>query len=172
VVDRIHGTGTLSSTLARTLALVGPVARASGIAQDVRVDRPYGAYRHQAVHVQHEDGGDVKARLLVKAHEVEEGCRLALGFLDLGALEARGARTLPVAPLEGPRTGVGSVESPRGEYLTWVSLDGDGKLQRVHIRDPSFLNWPAIEYAVKGNIVPDFPLCNKSLNLSYSGFDR
>ncbi|EQD60659.1 hydrogenase subunit [mine drainage metagenome] len=71
-----------------------------------------------------------------------------------------------------PPRGLGWVESPRGEFLVYVQLGADGTLQRVHVRDPSFLTWPAIEYAVRGNVVPDFPLCNKSLNLSYSGYDR
>ena len=171
VFDRIHGTGTVPLNVAMALQLVGPVARASGLDRDVRSDMPYGPYVGRVVHVPHEQSADVEARLRVKAAEVIEGCRLVLEFLADGATEAPAAPPLVSGGLD-ERHGLGLVESPRGEYLTWVSIAPDGRLARVHVREPSFLNWPAIEYAVKGNIVPDFPLCNKSLNLSYSGFDR
>ena len=172
VVDRLRGTGVITRDVATALGLVGPVARASGLDRDVRRDRPRGPYRETDVRVATRDTGDVEARLGVKVAEVVEAARLALAMLDGGALRPirTGDAISPSVP-EG-RRGLGLVESPRGEYLVAVRLDGEGRLARVHVRDPSFLNWPAIEYAVRGNIVPDFPLCNKSLNLSYSGFDR
>ena len=170
VVDRIHDTGQISREVARNLALVGPVARASGIDGDVRRDRPYGPYREVDVRVALRSAGDVEARLQVKGAEILEACRLVEKFLDGGALDVpRGPETSdPLASGEG----MGIVEAPRGELVVAVRLGKDSRVLRVHFRDPSYLNWPAIEYAVRGNIVPDFPLCNKSLNLSYSGFDR
>lgn len=169
IMDRLRGTGVISGDVAEALGLVGPTARASGVDRDVRKDRPYGAYREAEIHVAQGSTGDVESRLWVKVEEVLEASRLFRLFLErAGGGEA--SRTMEL-PRDGPAFGLGMVESPRGEFLVAVSLD-QGKLARVHVRDPSFLNWPAIEYAVRGNIVPDFPLCNKSLNLSYSGFDR
>jgi Ni,Fe-hydrogenase III large subunit len=172
VEDRMLGTGAISSEVAEALNLVGPVARASGIDRDHRRDRPYGAYRDHPARVVLKERGDVAARLSVKVQEIREACRLAGAFLtDLRA----GAPVLspqPAGRLRGEAHGLGWVESPRGEYLVYVAIESGPTLSRVHLRDPSFLNWPAIERAVQGNIVPDFPLCNKSLNLSYSGNDR
>ncbi len=171
VMDRVRGTGVVSKEVARALELVGPVARASGLDRDVRRDRPYGAYRGTELRVTHGSTGDVEARLRVKVDEVVEASRLFGTFLR----RSGEAPAVPPAepPRDGPGFGVGLVEAPRGELLFAVSLDLErGKLSRVHVREPSYLNWPAIEYAVHGNILPDFPLCNKSLNLSYSGFDR
>ena len=170
VVDRLRGTGEVRTDVARALALVGPAARASGLDRDVRRDRPYGAYREVAVRVAGERAGDVEARLKVKVAEIAEACRLASEFQRAGALGS--AKAPSSLPARSAGDGLGVVEAPRGEFLIWVSVGEEGTLRRVHVRDPSYLNWPAIEYAVKGNIVPDFPLCNKSLNLSYSGFDR
>ena len=172
VVDRLEGTGEISRWVAELMHFVGPVARASGLRIDLRHDRPYGAYVGTEVRVPRGLTGDVRARLVVKVEEIVESCRLAEEFL----------RRLPAdrSPVESPRpptpgerrSGLGWVESPRGEFLVHVTIGPDARLERVHVRDPSFLNWPAIEFAVRGAILPDFPLCNKSLNLSYSGYDR
>ncbi|MCI4368329.1 MAG: NADH-quinone oxidoreductase subunit C [Thermoplasmata archaeon] len=172
VEDRLLGTGVISRAMAEALNLVGPVARASGVDRDLRRDRPYGAYRDHPVRTTLGEKGDVAARLQVKVEEVREGCRLAGVFLEGLGAEPTVAPREPVPRLREAAHGLGWVESPRGEFLVWVALDAQGTLSRVHVRDPSFLNWPAIERAVQGNIVPDFPLCNKSLNLSYSGYDR
>ena len=173
IMDRLRGTGVIPLEVAEALGLVGPAARASGLDRDVRRDRPYGPYAHERVRVRvaSRSEGDVEGRFEVKVAEVLEACRLARHFLGEGGstsgspIPSRSAQT---------RHGLGIVESPRGEFLVALRASEQGKrvLTRVHVRDPSFLNWPAIEYAVRGNIVPDFPLCNKSLNLSYSGFDR
>ncbi|MDE1819666.1 MAG: NADH-quinone oxidoreductase subunit C [Euryarchaeota archaeon] len=171
IMDRLRGTGTVPLAVADALGMVGPAARASGADRDVRRDRPYGAYRNEEVRVARQDAGDVEARLRVKVEEVREASRLAQAFLKRGALGGAVSVDGGVPSVSGERFGLGIVESPRGEFLFAVSID-HGSLQRVHVREPSFLNWPAIEYAVRENIVPDFPLCNKSLNLSYSGFDR
>jgi Ni,Fe-hydrogenase III large subunit/NADH:ubiquinone oxidoreductase subunit C len=171
VMDRLRGTGGIPPDLAECLGMVGPAARASDVDRDVRRDRPYGAYAGLEVRVATRTEGDVAARFAVKLEEVAEAWRLARAFAErLGD---------PVAPAPGPlRTvagdglGRGLVEAPRGEWFTAVRLADDGSLARVHVREPSFMGWPALEYAVKEAIVPDFPLCNKSLNFSYSGFDR
>lgn len=172
VVDRLQGTGTIPRWIAELMHFVGPTARASGLRIDLRQDRPYGAYLENPVRVPRGIEGDVQARLVVKVEEIVEACRLARGFVS----GASGSRTqpndTPTPRGNERRSGLGWVESPRGEFLVHVTLGPGGRLERVHARDPSFLNWPAIELAVRDNIVPDFPLCNKSLNLSYSGYDR
>jgi formate hydrogenlyase subunit 5 len=171
VVDRLQGTGKIPRWTAEELHFLGPTARASGLRIDLRVDRPYGAYRGREVRVPRGLEGDVQDRLKVKVQEIVEACRLSSLFLPQAAT-AGPAASPPSAPPGDLRAGLGWVESPRGEFLVYVVVGTDGCLERVHIRDPSFLTWPAIEHAVHGNIVPDFPLCNKSLNLSYSGYDR
>jgi Ni,Fe-hydrogenase III large subunit len=172
VVDRIRGTGEVSPAIARALQLVGPTGRASGIDHDVRRDRPYGIYRSLAVRVPTEARGDVEARLRLYALEAAEAGRLAARWVE-SALAAPGVGRIAPEP-QGERAahGLGVVESPRGEWLVRMVQDARGRLVRVHVREPSFLNWRALKYAARCAIVPDFPLCNKSFNLSYSGFDR
>ncbi len=171
VVDRLQGTGIVPRWLAEMLHFLGPTARASGLRIDLRADRPYGAYHGREVRVPRGLAGDVLARLTVKVQEILEACRLATLFHR--SLNGGVAWRVPVpAPNSSAAAGLGWVESPRGELLVYVQTGTDGRLQRVHVRDASFLTWPAIEFAVRGNIVPDFPLYNKSLNLSYSGYDR
>ncbi len=172
VVDRLQGTGTIPRWIAELMHFVGPTARASGLRIDLRHDRPYGAYLGNEVRVPRGIDGDVQARLVVKIEEIVESCRLAQRFLSSVRQGVSVPGDVPAQPGTEGRSGLGWVESPRGEYLVHVTLGPGAKLERVHVRDPSFLNWPAIELAVRGNIVPDFPLCNKSLNLSYSGYDR
>jgi len=172
VLDRLQGTGTLPRWIAELMHFVGPTARASGLRIDLRHDRPYGAYVGEEVRVPRGIDGDVLARLGVKVDEIVEACRLGRSFLARTPERAPNPRDFLRPSASGSRTGLGWVESPRGEFLVHVSLGADARLERVHVRDPSFLNWPAIELAVRENIVPDFPLCNKSLNLSYSGYDR
>lgn len=172
VVDRVQGTGTIPRWIAELMHFVGPTARASGLRIDLRHDRPYGAYLGSEVRIPRGTDGDVQARLLVKIEEVVEACRLARGFLSRIPEEGTPIGAVPLPPRTEGRSGLGWVESPRGELLVHVTLGAGARLERVHVRDPSFLNWPAIELAVRENVVPDFPLCNKSLNLSYSGYDR
>lgn len=171
VVDRLQGTGVVPREVADLLHFLGPTARASGLRVDLRVDRPYGPYVGREVRVPRGLEGDVASRLNIKVQEIIEACRLASEFATTLRRGGEHRITVP-SPTSFALPGLGWVESPRGEFLVYVQLGEDGKLQRVHVRDPSFLTWPAIEHAVRGNIVPDFPLCNKSLNLSYSGYDR
>lgn len=168
--DRLDGTGILSHQAAQDLGIVGMAARASGVDGDLRRDHPTDGYEGLHFQVPVEDGGDVRARLMVRAREIEQ----SLVILDQ-VLSA-----LPDTPLAAPlpdrlpaKAGaLGWVEAWRGPCLHWVATDDRGEISRVKITDPSFLNWPGVVQAVPGNIIPDFPVINKSFNLSYSGNDR
>ena len=168
VMDRLEGTGQLTTPIARDHGVLGYVARASGIDTDARRDHPYAAYGELEVRVPVFQSGDVKARTLVRVEEARESARLvreAMRRLPAGPL------TAPLGPLSAFAPAFGLVEGWRGAILHWVMADAAGRLHRVKIMDPSFLNWRPLSYALLKNIVPDFPLCNKSFNQSYSGND-
>ncbi len=167
VQNRFEGAGILSSESARDLGVVGPVARASGIDYDVRRDHPYGGYEEQTFQVPMTHYGDVMARARIRIEEVTESARLiqqTAGALPDGSVLAH-------ANPAGDVNGFSAVESPRGELLYCLKARG-GRLALCHIQSPSFRNWPAMPHAVAGNVIADFPLINKSFNLSYSGCDR
>lgn len=167
VQNRFDSAGVLKPQVARDFAVVGPVARASGIHMDVRRDHPYGLYKHLEIPVPCLHYGDVMARARIRIEEVV----VSVGLIQktLGSLP-EGPCSVPAA---GPEraSGYSAVESPRGELLYWVEIN-DGRVARCHIKSPSFQNWPALPWAVIGNVIADFPLINKSFNLSYSGCDR
>jgi Ni,Fe-hydrogenase III large subunit/NADH:ubiquinone oxidoreductase subunit C len=168
VLERLQGTGRLTTRTAREMQVVGMVARASGIATDARRDAPFAPYDALDVRVAVYDTGDVWARTMVRLDEARESARLIATLLD-GLPDGDAA-----APLGALRTGEHAtvvLEGWRGPIWYWVLAGGPASLARVKVVDPSFRNWPALEYAVLKNIVPDFPLCNKSFNLSYSGND-
>jgi Ni,Fe-hydrogenase III large subunit/Ni,Fe-hydrogenase III component G len=168
--DRVDSTGVLTNQAARDLGIVGMSARASGIDADLRRDHPHDAYEGLRFEVPVENGGDVRARLMVRAREVEQSFRIlaqALEALPDTELQAPLPRELPAAA-----SALGWVEAWRGPCVHWVATDKRGRLARVKVTDPSFLNWPGLIHAVPGNIIPDFPVINKSFNLSYSGNDR
>jgi Ni,Fe-hydrogenase III large subunit len=167
IMDRLETTGVLPYEAARDLNIVGPGGRASGVDRDVRRDHPYAAYRNLSFRVPILRQGDVYARFQIKSEEIFEAISVveqAVSNLPDGGLKAE----VP-APDPG-RTAMSLVESPRGELMHWI-ISGDGRPFRHKIRDASFHNWRAMEVAVLGNIVPDFPLVNKSFSLSYSGND-
>jgi Ni,Fe-hydrogenase III large subunit/Ni,Fe-hydrogenase III component G len=167
--DRVDGTGILTTQVARDLGTVGIAARASGVDLDLRRDQPHDAYASLRFQVPVEEGGDVRARLMVRAREVEQSLillRQALEALPEGNGATRPPESLPVCA-----SALGWAEGWRGECLHWIATDERGQLGRVKITDPSFKNWPALTHAVPGNILPDFPVINKSFNLSYSGND-
>jgi Ni,Fe-hydrogenase III large subunit len=168
--DRVDTTGILSNQVARDLGIVGMAARASGIDADLRRDHPHDAYSTLTFEVPVERGGDVRARLMVRAREVEQSFRIVSHALEI--LPATPLRSTLPATLPADATALGWAEAWRGPCVHWVATDERGQLTRVKVTDPSFLNWPGLTHAVPGNIIPDFPVINKSFNLSYSGNDR
>ncbi|MPZ85310.1 MAG: formate hydrogenase [Actinophytocola sp.] len=167
VADRFTGTAVLTRDQAVDLGALGYVARASGLAVDARHDHPFLlGDLPRAEHTRTD--GDVLSRFLVRAEEIAESIRLVNTFADQGFAEpAEPALPAPTAA----RSGVGMVEGWRGTITHRVELAADGTLTRVKIVDPSFFNWPALPVALADTIVPDFPLTNKSFNLSYAGND-
>jgi Ni,Fe-hydrogenase III large subunit len=165
--DRFEGAGILAQKAALDLGVVGPIARACGIALDVRRDHPYGAYKQSSFAVPTWHYGDVMSRARIRVMEARSSLQMILDHL--AALPEGSSRT----PISSYASGnaFSAVESPRGELLYWLQLE-DGRITRCHVRSPSFRNWPALPLAVAGNIIADFPLINKSFNLSYSGCDR
>ena len=164
--ERVEGTGHLAKVTAELLSCVGPTARASGVLRDARVDAPCLGYSRLGVSPVTKDRGTVSSRMLVKVEEADA----VLGWMDKEFREL-GLDALP-PPMETGATGEGValVEASRGAVLSWVRLR-DGIVADVYQRDPSFLNWRGLDESVFRNIVPDFPLINKSFNLSYSGSD-
>ncbi|HEY2954218.1 MAG TPA: NADH-quinone oxidoreductase subunit C [Candidatus Eisenbacteria bacterium] len=169
VMDRLVGAGALGPDAARDLGVVGPAARASGFDRDVRRTHPYAFYRDLDFQVPVRAEGDVSARFAVKADEIHESINLVdqmLLHLPGGLLIAE--RVVPPAG----RAGLGMVESPRGLLSHWVRAGEGGAIDEWRMRSASHANWPAVAIAVLDNIVPDFPLVNKSFNLCYACVDR
>jgi Ni,Fe-hydrogenase III large subunit len=150
------------------MGLTGLAGRASGIAHDLRVDHPISPWQQLDPRMASHTRGDVAARVSVRFEEVFESIRLIQALVEL--LPPGEIRT-PVAAAEAGARGLGWVEGWRGEVLIALDVAGAGRIHRLHPHDPSWQNWPLLEHAVHGNIVPDFPLINKSFNLSYSGTD-
>jgi Ni,Fe-hydrogenase III large subunit len=166
--DRFLTTGRVTPDLARRLGLTGLAGRASGQASDLRVDFPAAPYGELAVKKVGFSSGDVAARVNVRFDELLESLRLVRAI----ALAAPDGELRVELPQPRPQAfGVGWVEGWRGEVFVALEAGEGGLIRRCHAHDPSWQNWPLIEHAVIGNIVPDFPLINKSFNLSYSGGD-
>jgi Ni,Fe-hydrogenase III large subunit len=167
--DRTVTSGFLKPALARQFGAGGYVGRASGRALDVRRAFAYPPYDELKFDVPVLDNGDVNARIWIRIREIEQSVALIEQILD----------RLPDGPWQVPRSasvagtseGLGFVEGFRGDILVWVRFDNAGHIARCHLRDPSWFQWPLLEAAIEGNIVADFPLCNKSFNCSYSGHD-
>lgn len=166
--DRIKTTGILSVEQAAQLGVLGYVARASGHKFDLRHEAPYPPYNQLKFRVPVFSNGDVLARLRTRAQEILIAFNLIIQLLD----------QLPSGPIQtswqNPNTtseGIGLIEGWRGEVLVFVRIDSNGLIERYFPRDPSWFSWPALEQLIHGNIVPDFPVCNKSINGSYSGVD-
>jgi Ni,Fe-hydrogenase III large subunit len=170
--DRVDGTGILTQQAARDLGVVGMAARASGVDTDFRRDHPHDAYEGLRFEVPVEAGGDVRARLMVRAREVEQSLSILRQLIDK-VPTTRAVFSVPLPKqLPARASAFGWVEAWRGPCTHWVATDERGEIARVKITDPSFLNWPGIIEAAPGNIIPDFPVINKSFNFSYSGNDR
>jgi Ni,Fe-hydrogenase III large subunit/Ni,Fe-hydrogenase III component G len=168
VADRLDGAGVLSREQAEAYGVLGFVGRAAGRDIDTRRDRPFAAYDELDVRVPVFSRGDVMARTQVRVEEVRESASLIRRVLNSGL---DGALQQPVGAFDPARPAFGMVEGWRGRIVHAVRADEGGVLARVKIVDPSFFNWPALARALQNNIVPDFPLCNKSFNQSYSGND-
>jgi Ni,Fe-hydrogenase III large subunit len=166
--DRFMTTGRVTPALAARLGLTGMAGRASGQAHDLRVDHDWQPYRQLQARIVTQEGGDVAARVAQRFDEVTESLRLIRALCaGLPAGECRSELRAPGRQASG----VGWVEGWRGETLVALAIGADGRIVRCHCHDPSWQNWPVLEHAVIGNIVPDFPIINKSFNLSYSGHD-
>ena len=168
VRDRFTAAGCLETPLAARLGVLGLVGRASGLGRDLRVDVPWPPYTELYVAKAVQQGGDVAARVAVRFDEARESGRLLLQLLS--ALPDGERAAAMDSPSDGA-FGVGLVEGWRGPVLVALQAGPEGSIRRCHPHDPSWQNWPALEYAIMGNIVPDFPLINKSFNLAYSGVD-
>ena len=167
--DRLETTGILKPEVARDLGVVGLAGRASGLDRDVRRDFPHAFYDEVKFTVPVFSEGDVQRRLAVRREELYESLsiiRQVIEKLPGGPLRAE------VGELPPDRVALGYVEGWRGEIFHWIRTAPDGRLARCKVKDPSLQNWPALTEAILGNIVPDFPVVNKSFNLSYSGTDR
>ena len=169
VLSRFEQAGTLSQELAESLGMVGPAARASGCRRDVRADHPSGFFRFAHFPMACLDGGDVFARALIRHVEARRSIafvREELEHLPQGALAA------PVGPLTASALTVQLVEGWRGELAHVAVTDAAGAFRSYHIVDPSLHNWFGLAMAMRNQQISDFPLCNKSFNLSYAGHDR
>lgn len=168
VRERFAGAGTVTPELASRLGLTGLAGRASAQPGDLRVDAPWPPYHVLTPRRCMRREGDVAARVAVRFDELAESCRITLALLsELPGGELRA----PVSVPDVQRLGLGLIEGWRGPVFVALETVAGGRIVRCHAHDPSWQNWPVLEHAVIGNIVPDFPLINKSFNLSYSGHD-
>lgn len=168
VLARFEGTGTLTHAQAEDLGLVGPAARACGCDRDIRHDHPHGVYRFAHIPVATESTGDVYARAVVRWLEVQRSIEFLLD--TLGKLP-EGRSLAPMRPLRPNALAIGLAEGWRGEIVHVAFTDAAGKLSFIKAKDPSIHNWFGLAQALRGMAISDFPLCNKSFNLSYCGHD-
>jgi len=166
LLDRTVGTGVTQRDLIDRYAVGGVIGRAAGRDFDARREPGYPPYNFLDWKIPVLHDGDVNCRLLIRVREIGESLDLIAELLE----------RLPAGPIEtrladGSGEGISLVEGFRGDYLGWVALDAAGLVRRAHLRDPSWFQWPLLEAAIDGNIVADFPVCNKSFNCSYSGHD-
>ncbi len=168
--DRMVTTGVLAPALAARFGAGGYVGRASGRAFDARSAVAYPPYDELEFVVPMLEEGDVNARVWIRICEVEQSLSLIQRILD--RLSDGPVRIdFDARSVGGVREGLSLVEAFRGDVLVWVKIDGEGRVARCHLRDASWFQWPLLEAVIEGNIVADFPLCNKSFNCSYSGHD-
>ncbi|AET66931.1 Ni,Fe-hydrogenase III large subunit [Desulfosporosinus orientis DSM 765] len=168
-LDRVETTGVLLKQTAVDFHAVGPAARAAGVNRDLRRDHPYAAYDRVSFKVPVYDQGDVLARIKVRIDETFESLniiRQVLASMPIGAL------TKPLGEMTPYQYAIGMTESARGENVHFVMIDEDKKIYRYMVRSASYVNWPVVPTTVPGNIIPDFPVINKSFELCYSCLDR
>jgi len=168
VMGRFEGTGVVSRETAESLGLVGPVARACGIERDVRGDYPFGVYRFSQIPVATCATGDVFARAQVRDVEIQRSAQFVLDRLES---LPQGEIRKPVPTLARETVAVSLVEGWRGEICHTAITDSEGQFEAYKIVDPSFHNWMGLAMALREQEISDFPICNKSFNLSYCGHD-
>jgi Ni,Fe-hydrogenase III large subunit len=168
VMARFEETGPVPASVARELGMVGPAARASGLQRDARHDQPSGIFRFAHIPVTTADSGDVFARAYVRWLEVQR----SIDFVreQLRALPTGSVRSEIKAPASN-QIAVAINEGWRGEICHVALTDGAGKFERYKVVDPSFHNWSGLALSLRNQQISDFPLCNKSFNLSYCGHD-
>jgi Ni,Fe-hydrogenase III large subunit len=167
--DRLETTGVLKPEVARDLGIVGIAGRASGFDHDLRRDFPHAFYDQVQFTVPVFTEGDVQRRMAVRREEIYQSFAILRQIMEKLSPGTISVRLDEVPP---DRTALGYIEGWRGEIFHWVRTAPGNRLARCKIKDPSLQNWPALSEAILGNIVPDFPVVNKSFNLSYSGTDR
>lgn len=170
LLNRLQGTGKLDYQIALDHDIIGVAGRAIGLEHDARIEYPYAAYDKLQFAMALEKEGDVRSRLYVRIKEVNSSFSIleqVLGKMPVDG-ELRDVREVTLRP---DSLGIGIAEGWRGEILYFLVTDSAGEIIRVDVRDPSFINWTILGHAGKGNVVPDFPLINKSFNLSYAGND-
>ncbi len=170
VLERMEGTGRISPSLARDFGIVGPAGRAAASGYDTRCHFAQGMYPELKITPVGYDEGDVLARVKVRVGEIAASIEIIRKLLI--SLPA-GTMYDDIADMKLPANsvGIGIVEAWRGELLHWITTREAGEINRYCVKDPSFNNWTGVAIAVRGNLVTDFPICNKSFNLSYSGND-
>lgn len=168
VQARLEGVGVVRRDACDRLGLVGPAARACEVPRDVRHDHPYGIYRFAQIPVATAWAGDAFARALVRWIEIQRSSEFVL---EQVRHLPRGEVRIPCGGLAPMELAVSMEEGWRGEIAHVVVTDDRGRIRRHKVTDPSFHNWPALAAAMPGNQISDFPLCNKSFNLSYAGHD-
>lgn len=168
LTDRVENTGVVSKKIASDLNSVGPAGRAAGLPWDVRKSFPYAAYEELSFDVPVHSNGDVGSRVNVKIEECGQSINLMLEAIEK---MPAGKILEPIPTLKPYDFGLSMCEASRGETVHWIMIGENNTIFRYKIRTPSFCNWPVLCHAVQGNIVPDFPLINKSFNLSYAGND-
>jgi Ni,Fe-hydrogenase III large subunit len=168
LLDRTVTTGIVKPVLARQFGAGGYVGRASGRGFDARRKPSYAPYGELKFDVPVLDAGDVNARIWIRMREVEQSLSLIEQIVNR---LPEGTTRTPVKVSARLNEGLGLTEAFRGDVMIWLRFDGKGRVARCHLRDASWFQWPLLEVAIEGNIVADFPLCNKSFNCSYSGHD-
>ncbi len=169
VLSRLDHTGTVDTDTAKSIGLVGPAARASGVPLDVRTDHPFGIYRYFPVHKLVLYSGDVFARTYVRYMEVKQSIDFI--FEQIDNLPADKPLIMETGRQQPACLSISMTEGWRGEIVHAAVTGRSGKIERYKVKDPSFNNWYGLALAVRDNGISDFPLCNKSFNLSYSGHD-
>ena len=170
-MDRVHHTGILTRDAALDLGVVGVAARASGIDSDLRRDHAYSIYESLKFKVPVQTSGDVDARLWIRAAEIAQSLEIIRQIL-VAMPGSQGTLKADIPKIKPFTSGLGYSESARGSNLHWLMVGENNEIYRYVVRSASYANWPAVTVAAPGNIIPDFPLINKSFELCYACLDR